>query len=220
MTKEQILKSKILSPGIIGGSIVKFLDAGKNTFFLKHEGSEDYLKDENGKYVKMAIDDVLQARMLYLSSFEEKEKEEAIQRQVEKLADGYIKKANEVIEKITIYDSYRKEDSVNMQILEKMNRNIYEQKIKEVEAFWENNPTALEYKEMLEKAIEDKDYESLFSVFEDNLIASFSTIGELEALKNIFGIDNLAKTIEERNQKGSLHLKAKVEVEKRYHPEN
>ncbi len=74
MTKEKVIASKDFSPGIIGGGIVHFLVSGTNgLYFMKHEGHEKYLKDDSGKYVKISIDTVIEARVLYLLAHGEKE---------------------------------------------------------------------------------------------------------------------------------------------------
>lgn len=72
MTAAEIKKSKLYTPGLIGGEVVHFLVAGHG-FFLRHDTSKDFLKDDSGKAVVLPEKDVIEARQLYLSCHNEVE---------------------------------------------------------------------------------------------------------------------------------------------------
>lgn len=236
MTKEQIKKSKKYSPGLIGGEIVAFLPSEKNTFFLKHDGQENFLKDENGKFVKMDIENVVDARFLYLTTFEEKEKQDAVNSEFESLKRKLQEKANEIINKINQYENWvngkwhslNSTDTTMAVIVEHLyaqqGTNIKEQNKIAGQMFFTQNPTALEMREKLKTLLENEDYDYLDHLLNFEFwkpLATFKNGEDVDftAFVNLFGAKNIMNTIDENATKGSLYLKAKINVEKSYFPE-
>lgn len=231
MTKAQIKKSKIYSPGLIGGEVVHFLSASKGLFFLNHDGHDGYVKDDKGIYSKLTLNEVIDARFTYLSSFLEKEMKDAIEEEMGIIGMKYVKMAEELIYKIERYeermnDSYEK-DSFNIhslifQLQPDPGKAKQEYKQKAVD-FFNENPYALTLKNKIKLFVEKKDYESLYKHFISfgDAMGSFriSEESDLTAFINIFGAKNIDKTLDEMKEKGSLFLIAKINVEKKYYPE-
>ena len=230
MTKAQIKKNKIYSPGLIGGEIVYFLEASKGLFFINHEGTEGYVKDNKGQYVKIALQDVIDARFTYLSSFLEKEMEAAIKDELKVLGQKYVETAQKLIDNIEKYearvnDSYEKDSfnihSIIFQLQENPEKAKQEYKQRAVD-FFNQYPDAIRLKNELKSWVEKEDYESLYrSLNAMKPMGSFNIKegADLTAFINLFGGDRIGHTVDELVEKGSLYLAAKINVEKKYYPE-
>lgn len=236
MNKTQIKKSKKFSPGIIGGSVVTFLPSVKNTFFIKHEGESDYLKDENGQYVFMDIDAVIDARFIYLTTFGEKEKEDAVNVEFARMKKQLKEKANEIIDNITQYENWlngvwhpRNTTFTDMSVImehlyAQQGTNIKEQNKLAAESFFADNPTALQERDRLTSLLKNEDYDTLDYLLEFEFGKPLATFkyednSDMAAFVNLFGAANIDKTVEDKISKGSLFLKAKIKVEQSYYPE-
>lgn len=240
MNKADVVKSKIYSPGLIGGEVVTFLEASnsnwkydKRYFFIKHTGSESYLKDELGKFVKLPIDDVVEARLLYLAGYQAKEMKAAIKEELAQLQTDLTKKATDIIKKVKQMEMYR-DGSFPKGSIEEMLLNhrqdpeeptVAEKYKAKADAFFQQIPTAGAFKDKLEQLLTAKDFDSLYYLFNNDhwlpLLASFKTGDDvnLTALVNVFGAKNINKSLDTLVKKGSLALIAKINVEKRYNPE-
>lgn len=225
VSKQQVLRSRIFSPGIIGGEKAIFISCDKNFFFMKHNGAKNYLKDGDGKYVKVAMEQVIEARILYLSSpgYMEQEKAEAIQDELEKLGKELVVKANEFISLVKQQEAHLSghyDDILTKAIIEQ-NGTKEKYRDKAVE-FFRIVPTAVEIKQALSEAVSQKDYETLYRYlnrFEP--LGSFKTSegADITAFVNLFHASVVNNTIADLQEKGALYLKAKINVEKTYYPE-
>jgi hypothetical protein len=223
MNKEQIIKSKIYSPGLIGGSIVTFIPSVDNTFYIKHEGAESYLKDDKNKYVLFKIDAVVDARLLYLLSYEQVEKEGKIKSETQTIKKEVLEKVNGIIKTVKQFEAWR-EDSYILNILQSVvdsserGKEMTDEREQQSKLFFIDNPDASETKERLIALIESGDYDSLYTWINFGKAAGvFDTTKDLTALVNTIGIKNIDKTIDKMKE-SALYLEAKIRVEKKYYP--
>lgn len=221
MTKDQIIKSQIYSPGLIGGEKVYFLP-GENGYFIKHEGQSAYLKDNKGKFVLLPLADVIEARITYLATYYEQEKEFAIQEQIKSMHAEAIEKAQEIIKLITGHQNRRDGVKNEISFLEAL-PGIKEKLERETKTFFKQNPNAIEIKDDFAQLITNEDYDTLYCRLEQGAgkpLATFNFNGDLAALVNLFHAKALDNTVKELKEKGSLYLEAKIIVEKKYFPNN
>ncbi len=230
MTKQQIKKSGVFSPGIIDGNVFYFLSA-KDGFFFKQEGQEDYNRDDSGKFIKLDATAVIEARYQYLLLHQEKEMETEIQNEFERLGLQLVSKAQDIIKFIQGFECYtekytedHKEDTSTIifnAVLENANPEFLKQRKRQAELFFINNPKALETKQQLLQYVEDKNYELLYSLVGFKFgepMATFNMHSETDmfTLKQVFSADVIEKTLTDLKEKGSLYLIAKINVEKKY----
>jgi len=226
ITKEQIIKSGRLSPGLIGGEIVYFLLASKNLYFINHSEDGPYSKDNKGKYIKMPLEEVVEARELYLTSFWEKEKSEAIQEELKIIKKALKEEAEALIKTIEKYDRWRlyKYDGFTELLSTAFTGSNYDLKKenkKKADKFFEgdNEKNYLEIKDKLKDYLLYKDYEQIYFLFNSGKpIGTFSTKGDLTALINVFGADNINKSIDTLKE-SPLLLLAEINVNKKYFPQ-
>ena len=232
MTKEQIIKSKIYSPGLIGGEVVTFLQAPKNTFYVTHQGKEGFLKDDNNKFVLFNIEKVVDARYLYLTNSLEQEKENRNQSEIIVITNELLKKKKKHIDHIQMNENWLigvKNSSGNITIdqlqeiaddleSKKIGQPMWEHRKKQAEYFFEQNTFAIDFKNELLELIKNENWNKLYSIFrKKNNPITFKTDGDLTALINTIGANVIENTIEKMKE-SSLYLEAKVKVEKMYYP--
>lgn len=212
MKKEQVIKSGIFSPGLIGGEKIFFLKCDKDTFYLKHGEESPYLKDDKGKYVKMGFDDVVEARLSYLSTYFEQEKQEAVDFEYSKLTSELMAKANKKLAQMEFtIEAADDEGSIGFALAHANGRKI---------TVTDEERESCKY---LRQLIEAKQYDLLDIAINGfgNPMASFSIKdgADQTALLNLFHKDNLDKTLETKAEKGGIMVKAMANVEKRYYPQ-
>lgn len=228
MTKQQIIKSKILTPGLIDGKTVHFLATSGNLYFMKPDGQEGYNKDTKGQYVKIPKDEVIEARLQYLDSYGAQEKEHAILDELLRLQTDLEKRAQDYILIITNHEKFISDidcdgDSL-LDILARYFPEFKETSKKESDSFFQSFPDAAKFRDALKTALLAKDYELLYQLIDFKYgkpLASFKNGPDVDftAIKNIIGRDNIEQTINDLKDKGTLYLQAKIKVEKQYAPE-
>jgi len=226
MTAAQIKKSRIFSPGLIGGESVYFLSAEKDLFYIKYNDKDGYVKDNKNKYVKINIDEVIEARLLYWCSYGGKEKKQAINDEIKKMGKELVVKAEKIIKQIERFEriANKKYDDVEFSLMQLISKDYQEKQEKQAVAFFNDNPTAAVLKNTLLEMIEKKDYEGLYQQVEfefGKALVTFKNGSDIDftALSNLFGQRNIEKTISALEEKGALYVKAMAIVEKRYYPE-
>lgn len=228
MTIAQIKKSKIYSPGLLDGKIVNFLPSVKKTFYVQNKGEAGYARDQNNKYIILDIDKVIQARFEYMEIYADAEKAEMIQKEIERLQDELVKKAQRIIDSVELAEAARdrrpaKGQNFTQHVLQQamyaigpseMDKNENQAKL-----YFARNPDAIKLKEGLIKLVDDKDYISLHYLFIKfgEPVASFSVDGDITALINTFHADKIAETMD-RAQENPLYLQAKINVELKLTP--
>ncbi len=225
MTAVQVKNSKIFSPGLIGGEIVYFLFAEKDLFYMKHVQDGPYVKDDKGKYSKIHMNDVIEARLLYWAAYGEKEKALAVKEETETLGKELCEKSQKVIDRISELERFATKQYLPMEggLMDMVSPTYKEEKEKQAVLFFANHPGALEFAEKLRHFIKMKNYEELYRhcIEPGEPVATFSNAKDADftAMINIFGAANIEKTTIALKEKGSLHLMATAIIEKRYHPE-
>lgn len=217
MTREQIQKSNILSPGLIDGTVIIFLLADGNTYFMKPEGEGGYLKDKKGKFQKATFQQALDARYEYLQVNFEQEMTAAIEREVQKLGSEAIEKAKKIIGWVKEQHELANETgSASVQAMRQQNPNLYDYNKRNAQDFFERNPNALLDTEQLFRLIESQDYEAVYHVLgldrEPVFYASFDS--EIPIL--LFSKMKLDATPTEIKEQGAIWVKAKANTRKRY----
>ncbi len=220
MTIEEIKKSGRFTPGLVGGETMNFLLADKDMYYLKRADQDSYLKDDNGKYVKLHIDEVVQARYRYLSENFEKEKEQSIDREYERLGKELTVKAAEIVKFVEEKNKWLTGNvGILGAVLRDHNPQQYEASQREAVDFFRQHPTVNELVASLQELAEVKNYEGLHQMLggHQEPLGTFK-LGSA-SLKRIFSKDALPQTLNDLTEKGALYVMARVNVEKRYFPE-
>lgn len=226
MQRHHIIKTRKVSPGIIGGEVVHFIESGtKDMFWFKHDGTDSFHKDEKGKYSTLSFDQVVDARMIYLASYENDEKEALIQKSIESQKKELAKKGMEIVDKIeakekAAVDGFQ--DTLAGMIIKGASQERYENHVQAARQFFIDNPNIIELKNTLKSALLNDDFDLVYHIVEFQFgkpTVSFKTTGDLTAMINTIGSENIVETIENTRKHGSLYLIAKAEVEKQYYPE-
>jgi len=232
ISKQQIKHSKIFSPGIIGGEIVYFLPTTNHCFFMKHSEEGEYVRDNGGKYAKLDIDAVVEARLLYLYENLESEKFIAVKEMLAEIENSLINEANAIKTKINNYLAWQLNDYTSMGDLDAVYGSAHTPTIiannnTEAKAFIEHFSVykLKEYAATLSALISGKNYEYLYRLLnfnEGKIQTSFKPglLIDRQAFKKLNLLnDAAANSNTDLTDTVSLHQIAKTIVEKMYHPE-
>ena len=221
MTIEEIQKSGILSPGLVDGSVMTFLATVKNGYYLRSVDEQSWKKDKDGKLLTIPLASVLHARQEYLNMHQAAEIANAIQLEITKLGTALVEKASELIDFITLQEGWVTEDKTKGQsllheIIRQNDPAIVNRHVAGAEQFFQQNPTAIEFRDKLKKHVEDLDYEALYRALNEDQQPIGVFGHNSPALLRVFGRLALDDTLTDLQESGPLYLKAKINVEKRY----
>lgn len=225
MNDEQIIKSGKLSPGLIDGVVHEFLAHSSGQYYYRPKGADAYLKTD-GKFKLLPSVSVLHARSEYLAIHLEDEMTVAINLEFQTLGKGLVQEAKGLIDYLDEKIRWSKPAPENSAKFSDMEQSIFKQadqtayttKKAEATAWVQSNPTAELLLKQLRTACTDQDFETLYALTgkkEQPLLISRNTATD-QVLKRMFSAGAIEKTIEELNNNGTLYLRAKVNVEKRY----
>ncbi len=230
--KAIIEKTRIVSPGLIDGTVHIFLPSDKNTYFVKKDGEEEYKRDPGGKFVKLTLQECMEAREKYLAEFGEKEKEAKILEQMQFIRDELTAQAKETISFIVKMECYRDgklipDEEVHTHALGDVLNSLVAQRPEiqernkvQANLFFLQNPTAIEIKKGLAKLLTAGDFESLHSCFNHGkpvLSVKHTDPLGMNALINMLHINEIDKTVDElKSPEGNIRIAARAIVEREY----
>lgn len=232
MNSDQVQQSKIYSPGLINGQVVNFLESTKGLFFYRYEG-KDYERDKEKKFLKMPLEEVINARLAYLEIHEDQEIQNATNDELKRLQADIKKRADDIIQKITTVENWRdgiyKGDLLKALATAPISRDgkitTSEKENKEIaDQFFTANPTALKIRDTLRSMVKDRDYEGLHIFFEvrekPTPLGTFKTGKDVDltAFQKVFSAKNIDATLKSLKEKGSLAVIAQVNTNKKYYP--
>lgn len=225
MTDEQIIKSKKFSPGIIDGAIYEFLAHSTGQYYYRRAGTDSWLK-RDGQFVLLPFGSVLVARAEYLNQYLEEELKQKVEVEMQQLGKDLLAEAAGIIswldERIRwskpIADNSGDLRDLAQSIVKQYNENEYNRKKAEAFEWVQANPTAELLLSQLQTACATKDFEALYSLTgkkSEPLLITRKTHME-GVLSRLFSAGTVEKTIQDMTDNGSLWLRAKINVEKRY----
>jgi len=228
ITKQQIKQSKIFSPGIIGGETVYFLPTSNHCFFMKHSEEGEYVRDNGGKYAKLDIDAVIEARLLYLSGNLEAEKATAVEEMEAEINFQLQVEAAAIVNKIVDYNSWKNGDYSSMGDLDTIYGSAHAPTVlsdnkRAAIDFLNEYPNSNEIRQNLHTLVAQSNYKQLyiFIGFSMGKIAVSFKPGlliDIKAYKQL--LLNISNNHNEDIEKyGSISAIARAVVENQYHPE-
>ncbi len=222
MTIDQIKKSGIISPGLINESTVLFLPTGDNkTYFIKHEGTNNYVKDLKGKYVKLPKADVLESRQKYLELYGPAEIEKAIEDEMVSLHEAVLERAKFFIQLIAELKDHLNNKFTNQELYPALklalNREIGQNLKLAAETFFTEHPAAYKLDTELYYLSKERDYEALYQMVMEHTSVSLLSLRNNSGI-NYKGLHALFsnKELSAGNEMAPLYSKAKSIVHERY----